>query len=222
MARRRRRNPATEVRELVLFTTNDSDLYRQRVKPILANLAKKIRKGTYDPAKALKLWAYLSDAGAQKYTKEFGDTGGSYRGPRGSTSYGIFTKSDRRDAAKEFAEYYAEELADEAGSKSNPRRRRTTRSSYRRIPMARKKVRRTTKTRRAKGYKAGVRIVRFKVRGRVKIVRFHKPGTKAGKRGTAAKRAAGKRLAKKYGFFRKGRAIYQKRPGRPSKLIRRL
>lgn len=34
--------------------------------------------------------------------------------------------------------------------------------------------------------------------------------------------AAGKKLARAYGFFRKGDAIYQRRPGQPAKLIRRL
>ena len=39
---------------------------------------------------------------------------------------------------------------------------------------------------------------------------------------SASRSAAGKRLAKTYGFFRTGDAIYQRRPGQPAKLIRRL
>lgn len=84
-----RRNPETEQRELELFIVNDGDLYRQRVQPIIANLAKKTRKGVYDHAKAAKLWGYLADAGAQKYTKDFD--------ARGSTS---FASSRRRTALR--------------------------------------------------------------------------------------------------------------------------
>jgi hypothetical protein len=105
-----RRNPETEAHELALFTVNDGTLYRQRAQPIMANLRKKIRSGKYDAQKALKLWAYLADAGAQAYTKEFGTPG-----PNGS--YGVFSKADRALAAKELAEHYDEELR----GKTNPR-----------------------------------------------------------------------------------------------------
>jgi hypothetical protein len=108
--RKRRRNPETEAHELALFTVNDGTLYRQRAQPIMANLRKKIRSGKYDAAKALKLWAYLADAGAQAYTKEFGTPG-----PNGS--YGVFSKADRALAAQEIAEHYDEELR----GKTNPR-----------------------------------------------------------------------------------------------------
>lgn len=57
---------------------------------------------------------------------------------------------------------------------------------------------------RRKSYtKNGVRIVRFPG-GRV--AKFHKPGTKAFAQGAARKRAAGKRLAKLYGFAKKRRS----------------
>ena len=105
---RKKRNPETEAHELALYTVNEADLYRQRAQPIMTNLRKKIRKGTYDAVKALKLWAYLADAGAQKYTKEIGEGG-----PNGS--YGIFSKADRALAAKELAEHYEDELG-----QSNP------------------------------------------------------------------------------------------------------
>ncbi len=107
---RRRRNPSTEVTELVLYITNDSVLYRQQAQPIIANLRKKIAKGTYDAAKAVKLWGYLANSGAQKYTKEYGGSGNG--------SYGSFSAADRREAAKELAESYEEELRS-----TNPRRK---------------------------------------------------------------------------------------------------
>ncbi len=118
----RRRNPETEVHELVLFITNDGGLYRQQAQPIIKNLRKKIAKGTYDATKALKLWGYLANSGAQKYTKEYGSPG-----PNGS--YGAFNAADRRAAAKELAESYEEEL-----HSTNPRRSRKWRSGGTRMP----------------------------------------------------------------------------------------
>ena len=51
-----------------------------------------------------------------------------------------------------------------------------------------------------KGYRKGIRLVRFPG-GRV--ARFHKPGTKAFAKGEAAKKAAGRRLAKLFGIPKK-------------------
>ena len=108
---RARSNPETEAHELALYAVNDGTLYRQRAQPIMANLRKKIRKGTYDATKAIKLWCYLADAAAQAYTKESGS--GGLNG-----SYGVFSKADRALAAKEIAAHYDEEL-----HQTNPKRR---------------------------------------------------------------------------------------------------
>jgi len=62
-------------REIELYADNDSQLYYQRRKPILINLAKKYKKGTFDIDKAAKLWRYYIDAAMQKYNKEFGSRG---------------------------------------------------------------------------------------------------------------------------------------------------
>ncbi len=117
----RRRNPSAEATELVLFITNDGDLYRQQAQPIIKNLRKKIAKGTYDAAKAVKLWGYLANSGAQKYTKEFGGSGNG--------SYGSFSAADRRAAAKELADSYEEELRS-----TNPRRSRKWRKGGTKMP----------------------------------------------------------------------------------------
>jgi hypothetical protein len=86
------------VNELVLYIDNDGDLYRQQTTSIMKNLAKKILKGTYDSTKAVKLWQYLADSGAQKYTKEFGNGG--------KTSFGVFTSADRKEVARELAKTF--------------------------------------------------------------------------------------------------------------------
>lgn len=95
--------------ELYLFAVNDSGLYRQRILPIIANLQKKIAKGTYDSVLALKLWKYAADDAAQRYTREFGE----------GTGYGVFTPSTRRETAAHLADHYMEHLHE----KKNPRRR---------------------------------------------------------------------------------------------------
>ena len=87
--------------ELVLTIVNDGDLYRQRVQPIVKNLAKKIVKGVYDKTLAVKLWKYLADDGAKKYTKEWGLK---------------FSVADRTDAAKQLQRYFEDEVQHTARS----------------------------------------------------------------------------------------------------------
>lgn len=90
-----------ESRELELYTTNDSDLYRQRQLPIQKNLTKKYEKGTYDHVKAVTLWMYLIDDGAKKYCKEFGLT---------KKWFAIFTKEIRLETAQVLADHYLAEM----------------------------------------------------------------------------------------------------------------
>ena len=65
-------------REIQLFADNDYMLYQQRKRPILINLGKKYKKGTYDINKAAKLWRYYVDAALQKYHKEYGSKGDNW------------------------------------------------------------------------------------------------------------------------------------------------
>ena len=93
---------ADNVRELVLYIDNDGDLYRQMTTPIMRNLARKMLKGTYDHDLAVKGWGHLANAGAQKYTKEFGGSGNG--------SYGSFSPADRKAAAVELADAFENEM----------------------------------------------------------------------------------------------------------------
>lgn len=61
--------------ELRIFIDNDADLYRGQFTSIIKNLMTKIGQGKYDRTLAVKLFMYLVDAGAQKYTKEYGGAG---------------------------------------------------------------------------------------------------------------------------------------------------
>ena len=68
-------NDKDAAREIQIFGDNDFMLYQQRRKPILINLEKKYKKGTYDINKAAKLWRNYVDAALQKYHKVFGTKG---------------------------------------------------------------------------------------------------------------------------------------------------
>ena len=63
-----------ERREIELFTSNHAQIYRQRIQPIIKNLARKKAKGTYDDKLAIKAWTYAVNDGIKAYNKEFGSS----------------------------------------------------------------------------------------------------------------------------------------------------
>ncbi len=84
------------VRELILFADNTYDLYALK-QNYIKNVQRRIAAGTYDPAKAVKLWRYWTDAAAKMYRKELGG------------SPATFPPAVRQAAAAEVAEReYAE------------------------------------------------------------------------------------------------------------------
>lgn len=84
---------AHALNELDLYAENTSELYNQK-KSILANIARRIKSGTYDHALAPKLWAYWVTEAAKRYQKEFG------------SDSPIFSKATRDALAKELADRY--------------------------------------------------------------------------------------------------------------------
>jgi hypothetical protein len=60
------------VRELILTTENDDDVYRQTTQPIIKNLATKKAQGKYDREKAVRAFMYLAEAGARAYARQYG------------------------------------------------------------------------------------------------------------------------------------------------------
>lgn len=88
-----------EGRELFLYITNDGDLYRQRITPIIKNMKSKLTKGKFDPTLAIKGFMYAVDDGAKKYVKDYG---GDVRS--------MFPKSVRMEVAKELVDYYMDEI----------------------------------------------------------------------------------------------------------------
>jgi hypothetical protein len=121
--------------ELALYIENDGDLYRQLTLLTITNLQKKFTKGTYNHNSAVKLWKYLADAGAQKYTKEHGSRGGS--------SFGVFTVADRKQVAVWLADKYLEHVKEGYAFKTksrakNPAPRIGTASPRRRSQITKK------------------------------------------------------------------------------------
>lgn len=89
-------------REIELYADNDSQLYFQMKRPILINLGKKYKKGTYNIEKAAKLWRYFIDAALKKYNKEFGS--------RGDKWFELLNTHDRQLLALEYAQATKDEF----------------------------------------------------------------------------------------------------------------
>lgn len=83
-----------EARELTLYITNNGALYPW-VRNIIANLAKKAKKGVYDPERAVDLYYPLATEGSHRYKTAFG-----YE----------FSVKDRFSAAVMLEEYYREDV----------------------------------------------------------------------------------------------------------------
>ena len=88
-------NETTESRELFLYATNDGNLYRQMITPIINNMRKKAQKGIYNSDKAVDAWYPVATAASNKYGKDYGYT---------------FSVQDRYTAAVDMEEYYREEI----------------------------------------------------------------------------------------------------------------
>lgn len=92
-ARRTSRDSA-EATELLLYLDNDEPLYRRK-KEFLKNVYAKMKRGTYSPALARKLWMYYVEEAAKKYEREFLNPGEWHQ---------VFPPAVRREVAKELEE----------------------------------------------------------------------------------------------------------------------
>lgn len=84
-----------ESRELFLYATNDGDLYRSMVCPVIANMKKKAEKGIYDAEKAISVYYRIATEASNHYYRDFG-----YK----------FSVTDRYTVACDMADYYQEEV----------------------------------------------------------------------------------------------------------------
>jgi hypothetical protein len=92
-------------RELELFAENDDDLYQRSAVPIMKNLSKKFKKGTYDPELGVKLWKNHADRAAKAYSEQH-STGDDWKT--------MFTPRDRMEMAKSMEDSWRSEM--EAGN----------------------------------------------------------------------------------------------------------
>ena len=83
-----------ESRELFLYATNDCELYRQMITPVINNLRKKAEKGTYDSDKAVDAYYRIACEASKRYNKDFGYS---------------FSVQDRFSCAVDMEEYYGED-----------------------------------------------------------------------------------------------------------------
>jgi hypothetical protein len=81
--------------EIQLYADSDSKLYFSRKLPILKNLEKKFKKGTYNIELASKLWLYYIQDAMQGYNREFGS--------RGDKWSDLLNVADRKLLAREYA-----------------------------------------------------------------------------------------------------------------------
>jgi predicted transcriptional regulator len=90
------------VRELFLYITNDSQIHKQRIAPIIKNLSKKVGKATYDGNKAIKAFGYAVVDGLKKYEKEHAEKGWAKS----------VDKKTREAIAEELLDYYSEQIGE--------------------------------------------------------------------------------------------------------------
>lgn len=63
-------SPKDSADELELYITNDAELYRSKFIPIVKNMLKFKKRGSYNSEEAVKGFMYLVKDGAKKYEKE--------------------------------------------------------------------------------------------------------------------------------------------------------
>lgn len=87
-------NETVESRELFLYATNDGELYRQMITPVINNLRRKASKGWYDSEKAVDAYYRIACEASKRYNKDFGYS---------------FSVQDRFTAAVDMEEYYRDD-----------------------------------------------------------------------------------------------------------------
>lgn len=87
--------------ELEIYISNSRELMLRRLPEFIKNVARKMKRGTYDPVKSVKLWRYLVDDAAKMYAKEYGGKWNE-----------MFTVPTRNAVAMELERDYAAQIRD--------------------------------------------------------------------------------------------------------------
>lgn len=188
-----------EAKELELYAQNESALYPQK-QAIIKNIQRRLKKGTYDATKAVRLWRYWIDNAATRYRKEFSMTGG-------------FNVPTRDAAARMVAEY---EIGRIRGNEyENPKKfdrcvravkKRKVRNAYAVCTASFKRAGKRVRRRNAKGYRMRRGHYLVAVRGGS---RLYYDGRNFSNKGSArlfpsvdGAKAIGRQLARKYPVLR--------------------
>lgn len=83
-----------ESRELLLYATNDGNLYHKMILPVIENLRKKAKRGTYDREKAVDAYYRIACEASKMYNRDFGYS---------------FNVQDRFSCAVDMEEYYRDD-----------------------------------------------------------------------------------------------------------------
>lgn len=83
-----------ESRELLLYATNDGNLYHKMILPVIENLRKKAKRGTYDSEKAVDAYYRIACEASKMYNRDFGYS---------------FNVQDRFSCAVDMEEYYRDD-----------------------------------------------------------------------------------------------------------------
>lgn len=83
-----------ESRELLLYATNDGNLYRRMILPVIENLRKKAMKGTYNTDKAVDAYYRIACEASKMYNRDFGYS---------------FSVTDRFTAAVDMEKFYRDD-----------------------------------------------------------------------------------------------------------------
>lgn len=108
-----------DVRELVLYITNEAQLNNQ-VRSIIRNLKRKVARNMYDANKAVDAFMYVAKDGAKMYDKEFGSYSGS------ST---WLNRDTLKAVATELRDYYEDQIFEDTVSESFCKGRRSRKLS---------------------------------------------------------------------------------------------
>jgi len=87
------------VTELYLYITNDANLHRQMIQPLIKNYRRKLQKQSYDETLAIKGFVNVVNAGIKSYAKDFSV------GERLKVS-----KADRQEVAKKLSLFFRDEI----------------------------------------------------------------------------------------------------------------
>lgn len=117
------------VNEIVLTGSNDGNLYRQMIQPIIIMLAKKKVKGVYNSTLAVKAWGNLVDRVVSNYRKQHGKYNEYIPYPLDAATKNAAAMGFQNEFSEEFNETVAKLKAQAESKKRKTPKRPTSKKS---------------------------------------------------------------------------------------------